>query len=239
MPRTARAAPGGSVFHVLNRANGRLTLFRKPEDYLAFERVLVEAHRRVPLRLLDWCVMPNHWHMVLWPRRDGEVSEFLRWLTLTHAQRWKAAHAAVGHGHLYQGRFKSFPIEADPSLLTVLRYVERNPLRAGLVTRAERWRWASCRVRLHGPPQLAALLSEWPVEPPRDWLGWVNTPQTAAEEEAVRTCLRRGRPYGDQAWVRRTAQRLGLGHTLRPRGRPKGWRKHQPERSRRDPSSRK
>ena len=227
MPRTARVAPGGSVFHVLNRANGKLPLFRKDDDYLylAFERVLAEAHRRVPIRLLDWCLMPNHWHMVLWPRREGELTEFLRWLTLTHAQRWKAAHGAVGHGHLYQGRFKSFVVETDPSLSAVLRYVQRNPLRAGLVRRAERWRWGSCRVRLSGPPELAALLAQWPIDPPRDWPEWVNQPQTAAEVEAVRACLKRGRPLGRDEWVQRTARRLGLEHTLRPPGRPPGWRK--------------
>jgi len=224
MPRIARVAPGGSVFHVLNRANGKLTLFRKDDDYLAFERVLVEAHRRVPVRLLDWCLMPNHWHMVLWPRRDGELSAFIRWLTLTHAQRWKAAHGAVGHGHLYQGRFKSFVVAADSSLSAMLRYVQRNPLRAKLVRRAERWRWGSCRVRAAGPPQLAALLSEWPIETPRDWLAWVNAPQTDKEVEALRTSLRRGRPYGGEAWVLRTARRLGLEQTLRPPGRPAGWR---------------
>ena len=130
MPRQARKALGGVVYHVLNRANGRLRLFKKEEDFLAFEHVLQLAHERVPIRILDWCLMSNHWHFVLYPKRDGELTAFMRWLTLTHAQRWKHAHAAVGHGHLYQGRFKSFPIEQDEHLLSVLRYVERNPLRA-------------------------------------------------------------------------------------------------------------
>ena len=140
MPRTARLAPGGIVYHVLNRANGRLRLFKKDEDFEGFERVLLEAHRRVPIRILSWCLMSNHWHFVLWPKSDGELTRFMRWLTLTHAQRWKHSHDAVGHGHLYQGRFKSFPIEQDEHLLTVLRYVERNPVRAGAAKRAENWR---------------------------------------------------------------------------------------------------
>src|SRR5579864_4498621 len=144
MPRLARRAPGGLVYHVLNRANGRLRLFKKDDDYLAFQRVLVLAHERTPIRVLGWCLMPNHWHLVLWPQRDGQLTAFTRWLTLTHAQRWKHAHDAVGHGHLYQGRFKSFPIEQDDHLLTVLRYVERNPVRGKLVAAAERWRWGSC-----------------------------------------------------------------------------------------------
>jgi putative transposase len=225
MPRVARVAPPGIVYHVLNRANGRLRLFKKPQDFLAFEQVLLEAHRRTPIRILDWCIMPNHWHMVLWPEREGELSEFLRWLTLTHAQRWKHAHRAVGHGHLYQGRFKSFPVQRDEHLLSVLRYVERNPLRAGLVRRAQAWRWGSCHVREHRLPELNHLLSEWPIDRPRRWLERVNTPQTPQEEAALRESIVRNRPFGAEPWVKRTAQRLNLQQTLRSRGRPVGWRK--------------
>ena len=122
MPRIARRTPGGLVYHVLNRANGKLRLFKKDQDFEAFEKVLQQAWERTSIRVLGWCLMSNHWHLVLWPERDGQLTAFMRWLTLTHAQRWKQAHGAVGHGHLYQGRFKSFPIESDRHLLTdVLR----------------------------------------------------------------------------------------------------------------------
>jgi putative transposase len=227
MPRIARKAPGGVVYHVLNRANGRLRLFKKDEDFLAFEEVLAEAHRRVTIRVLDWCLMSNHWHFVLWPREDGELTAFMRWLTLTHTQRWKHAHAAVGHGHLYQGRFKSFPVQQDMHLLQVLRYVERNPLRAALVKSVGLWRWGSAAVRQSGPAKMAALLSPWPVDRPRDWPRRVDAPQSAEEEAALLAAIRRGRPFGEPAWVRRTAVALDLEQTLNPRGRPKGWRKHQ------------
>jgi len=226
MPRIARIAPGGVVYHVLNRANGRLRLFKTNEDYLAFERVLALAHQRVPIRMLDWVIMPNHWHMVLWPERDGELTAFLRWLTLTHAQRWKQAHNAVGHGHLYQGRFKSFPIQEDGHLLTVLRYVERNPVRAKLAKRAEEWRWGSCFVRQQRGHALGSLLSDWPIDHPRRWLEWVNQPQTSAEQALVATSIERSRPLGQQGWVQQTAEKLKLGQSLRPRGRPPGWRKN-------------
>ena len=225
MPRIARNAPGGLVYHVLNRANGHLRLFKNADDFREFEQVLLLAHRRAPIRILDWCLMSNHWHLVLWPREDGELTAFMRWLTLTHAQRWKHAHAAVGHGHLYQGRFKSFPIEQDEHLLTVLRYVERNPLRAGLVRRAERWRWGSCHVRQDRSHELYPLLSAWPTPRPSRWLETVNTPQSEAEEKMVKEAIVRGRPVGSDPWVQRTAKALSLGHTLRPRGRPVGWRK--------------
>jgi putative transposase len=135
---------GGFAYHCLNRGNGRAAIFRKDGDYQAFERVLAESLEHVPgMRLVVYCLMPNHWHLVLWPRRDGELSDFLHWLTLTHTQRWHAHHHEVGGGHLYQGRFKSFPIHEDEHFLTVCRYVERNALRARLVAKAEAWRWGS------------------------------------------------------------------------------------------------
>jgi putative transposase len=130
---------------VLNRSNGRQPLFCKEADYAAFERVIEESHAREPLRILAYCVMPNHWHWVVWPEpgADRRVSEFFRWLTVTHTQRWHAHYHTSGTGHLYQGRFKSFPVETDEHLYTVLRYVERNAVRADLVARAEEWRWSS------------------------------------------------------------------------------------------------
>ncbi len=228
MPRVARKAPGGLVYHVLNRANGRLRLFKKEQDYIAFEQVLAEAHQRVPIRILAWCLMPNHFHLVLWPKKDGELTDFMRWLTLTHAQRWKHAHAAVGHGHLYQGRFKSFPIQQDRHLLTVLRYVERNAVRPTLARRAQDWRWGSAFVRLDRSHDLRPLLSDWPLPRPRDWLEILNTSPSEAEQEQMKQHIERSRPMGVEAWVKTTANALGLKHTLNPPGRPVGWRKHKP-----------
>src|SRR5437660_7839987 len=140
MGRPLRASEGGFVYHVLNRANARLPLFRKDGDYEAFERVLAEAQVQVPMRLLSYCVLPNHWHLVLWPEADGALSRFVGWLTLTHTQRWHAHYHNAGTGHLYQGRFKSFPVQADEHFLTLCRYVERNAVRAGLVQSAWSWR---------------------------------------------------------------------------------------------------
>ncbi len=221
MPRVARVAPGGLVYHVLNRAVARLPLFRKQEDFAAFERVLIEAHEQTPIRILAWCLMRNHWHFVLWPREDGELTRFVRWLAHTHAMRWHVAHRTVGRGHLYQGRFKSFPVQADDHSLTVCRYVERNALTAGAVDRAEAWRWGSLWARRSGGAELRGLLSDWPVERPRDWLRQVNAAMTAKELERVRTCVVRNRPFGGENWQQRMVTRLGLEHTLRSEGRPR------------------
>ena len=221
MPRAKRICPAGTVFHCLNRAVARLTLFEKDADYAAFERVLEEAHQRMDLRILDYTIMPNHWHLVVWPRSDTQVSEFLQWLTVTHTMRWHAHFHTSGSGHLYQGRFKTFPVQSDEHLWTVLRYVERNPVRAGLAKRAEDWRWGSAWRRRHGDAGARHLLAEWPVARPSRWLDWVNRPQTEAELAAVRRSVQRGTPFGSDAWVKRKASRLDLEYTLRPRGRPR------------------
>jgi putative transposase len=198
-------------------------LFRKEADYAAFERVLEEAFEREPLRILDYCLMPNHWHVVVWPNggSDRQVSDFLRWLTVTHTQRWHAHRHTSGTGHLYQGRFKSFPIQSDEHLYTVLRYVERNPVRANLVGRAEQWRWSSLWRWRHGDAKARKLLSPWPIPRPANWLGRVNRAETRAELEALRRSVRRGQPFGGEAWTADLIARMGLEHTIRPRGRPR------------------
>lgn len=218
MPRRLRHAAGGFVYHVLNRGVGRATIFEKATDYDAFVRVLTEAQAWQPMRVLAYCLMPNHWHLILWPKKDGELSEFMRWLTVTHTQRWHAKFHTQGTGPLYQGRFKSFPIAEDEHLLTVIRYVERNPLRARLTTSADRWRWCSLGQRMQalaGP-----ALTDGPVARPDGWLDWVNAPQTEAEVEVLRRSLARGSPFGTESWQKRTAERLGLQSSLAPLGRP-------------------
>ena len=221
MGRPLRAAAGGIIYHVLNRANGRQVMFETPQDYQLWEQVLQEAQVQVPVRILAYCVMPNHWHLVLWPRRDGDLSRFMAWLTLTHTQRWHGQHHSVGSGHLYQGRYKSFPVQSDEHFLTVCRYVEGNALRAKLVKRAESWQWSSLWRRAQGPKQ-SDWLTDWPITRSRQWVKGINEPQTEEELVAVRQCVQRGRPFGKESWVQRTTRRLNLESTLRPRGRPKG-----------------
>ncbi len=221
MPRTARVAPGGLVYHVLNRSAAKFRMFRKDADYEAFERIMVEAHQRHPIRILSYCVLSNHWHFVVWPDEDGQVTDFFRWLAHTHAMRWRVSHRTVGHGPLYQGRFKSFPVQRDDHLLGLLRYVERNPVSAGLVERAQLWRWGSLWSRAHGGEEIKTLLSPWPVDRPANWTARVNAALTAKELDRVRVSIARGRPYGEDEWVRKTVSQLGLQHTVRPEGRPR------------------
>ena len=217
MARTAQASVGGICYHVLNRGNARQQVFFKKEDFAAFLDLIEEAGVRLPMRVLAWCLIPNHFHLVLWPHNDGDLSRWMQWLTTSHVRRYHRHYRSSGH--VWQGRFKAFPIEEDEHLWTVLRYVERNALRANLVCRAEDWLWSSAAA-LNGGKR-AALLHPGPIPRNKDWLDWVNRPQSEAELAALRKCIERGTPYGNESWQHATAERLGLESSLRPRGRPR------------------
>jgi len=208
------------VFHVINRAVGRRNLFDKDGDFLAFELVLQETLRIRPMRVCAWCLMPNHWHFVLWPQRDGDLPAFMQQLTNTHVKRWKEHRHETGFGHLYQGRYKSFPVQTDEYFYRVVRYVERNALRANLVASADLWPWSSvgCGSR---KDSLRGILSDWPLPRPTHWTELVNEPLTESELRAIRHSANRGTPYGDEHWTSATSKLLGLESTRRPRGRPK------------------
>jgi putative transposase len=214
-----RCSDGGYVYHVLNRAVGRATLFNKSPDYAAFEKILRQGWERFQMRLLSFMIMPNHWHLVVWPREDGSLSTYLQWLTVTHVRRWHAHYHSGGTGPIYQGRFKSFPIQEGEHFLTVCRYVERNALRAKLAPDAQSWRWSSLWHREHQTQ--APWLRSWPMPIPAKWLSYVNRPETEGELMALRRCVVRGAPYGDPLWQERTAAALGLQSALRERGRPR------------------
>lgn len=221
MPRPIRIAPGGMVFHVLNRGVGRMRIFDHQGDYFAFERVMEETLETRPMRICAYCLMPNHWHMVLWPEHDGDLATFMQRLTVTHVARWQRNKHRVGYGHVYQGRFKSFPVETDDCFYQVVRYVERNPLRANLVKDLDEWRWSSFWRYRQGTVSQKRLLSNWPLDRPRKWKSHVERPQTESEEAALRRSIARCSPLGQEAWARRVAEQLNLTSTLAARGRPR------------------
>jgi len=207
------------VYHVLNRGNGRMRLFHKAGDYEAFERVLAEGLERYPVELFTYCLMPNHWHLVVRPNSDQALGRWMGWVGVTHVRRHHEHYHTRGGGHLYQGRFKSFPVSEDDHFLVLCRYVEANPVRAGLVEGAEQWRWSGLWRRRHASGKLR--LSAWPVPRRRSWVAWVNRSLNDEQLEGIRICVARGRPLGSADWVRQTAQRLQLDYTLRGPGRPR------------------
>src|SRR5438270_9359718 len=202
MARQSRCSDAGYVYHVLNRAVGRATIFDKSADYAAFEKVLRQAWEHTGMRLLAYTLLPNHWHLIVWPEHDGDLSIYAQWLTVTHVRRWHAHHHTEGTGPVYQGRFKSFPVQEDDHFFTVCRYVERNPLRANLVARAEAWRSSSLWHRCHHTD--VPWLSAWPLAVPEQWLDYVNGAVTESELAALRRAVVRGAPYGDALWQEQT-----------------------------------
>ncbi len=147
---------------MLNRRVMRLPLFEKDDDYAAFERVLAESLGRPDApRLLAYCLMPNHWHLVVQAAERTDLSTWMQWVSVTHTHRWHSHFDTMGDGPLYQGRFKSFPVQADEHFLSVCRYVEANALRASLVDRAEDWRWGSIWVRQNRGSEFAGWLRAW------------------------------------------------------------------------------
>lgn len=222
MGRAPRITEPGVAYHLLNRRVMRLDLFKKAGDYKAFEEVLAESLGRADApRLLAYCLMPKHWHLVVLAGRRTVLSTWMQWVTVTHTHRWHAHHHSAGEGPLYQGRFKSFPVQADALFLTVCRYVEANAVRAGLVDRAEEWQWSSLWSRRAAGARLKPLLAKWPVPRPRGWPAEVNGAPDEEDLRAVRQAVVRGTPLGTESWRVRMAARLGLSLTLRPRGRPR------------------
>jgi putative transposase len=219
MGRSPRADEAGGIYHALNRGNAKNPIFFKDEDFEAFERIVNEALQQFPVDLIAYQWMNTHWHMVLSPQVDGGMSSFLGWITLTHTQRYHAHHGTSGFGHVYQGRYKSFPVQDDDHFHVVCRYVERNALTANLVKRAEDYRWGSLFNWLGGESPIE--LSPWPVRRLPRWVQRVNHAFSKKELKALRHCVKRGVPFGDEKWIAQTVKRLGLESTIRPRGRPK------------------
>lgn len=219
MPRPPRTDVAGEFYHALNRGNGRQTLYHKDTDYEAFERILNEGLEKYPVDLLSYQWMPNHWHMVLMPRENGAMGRLLYWVSMTHAARHHAHQGTTGTGHLYQGRFKSFPVQSDDHFLVVCRYVERNALAAGLVERAEDWRFGSLYNWNGG--RCGVTLAKWPIRRPPGWIVRVNQALNDKEELQLRRAIARSQPFGSQSWVESTARKYNLESTLHNLGRPR------------------
>lgn len=217
MPRIARGLADGAVYHALNRGNGRQEVFHGSQDYEAFSDLMKEAKGRYSLKIYAYCLMPNHFHMVLRPTYGEELSRWMQWLMTSHVRRYHRQYKTSGH--VWQGRFKSFIIQEDSHLLTALRYVEGNPLRAGMVSSAKDWLWSSHRERIGRSPRL--LIDEVPLELPHDWGRYVDEPLGERELERLRQSVNRQSPYGGSRWQLRVSRELGLESTLRPRGRPR------------------
>ena len=209
-------------------------MFYKRSDYAAFVALIDEACARLPMRVLGFCLMPNHYHFALWPHNDGDLGRWMAWLMTTHAVRYNKHYKRSGP--IWQGRYKSFPIQQDVNLNQVCRYIERNPVKAGLVDRADEWGWSSARYWRGSDPvsgtetgsdpfsRPAADAPGWltvgPVPRAGNWLASLHGDQPEDVVRRLRLAIERGRPFGATEWIEDAAKRLGLEAALRSPGRP-------------------
>ena len=217
MPRITRGLVDGFIYHVINRGNGGREIFHKPEDYEVFITLMEEAKTRFSGMIFAYCLMPNHFHMVLMPNQAVELSKGMQWLMTSHVRRYHKHYGTSGH--IWQGRFKSFIIQGDAHLLMVLRYVENNPVRAGLVSSARDWLWSSHREVIGS--RCPFPINKVPIELPREWDKYVDEPLTEGELEKIRQSVNRQSPFGGTDWRVKVVKELSLESTTRPRGRPR------------------
>lgn len=217
----SRVAVGETIYHVINRANGRARIFHTAKDYQHFEALLREAVELIDMRLLAYTIMPNHWHLVLYPKHDTDMSEFMRWLTTTHVRQRRVATKSIGHGSLYQGAYKSFIVQENKHLIDLIRYVEQNPLRAKLVKRSEDWRWGSLYWRTKGTTKERKLLAPLPTRLPVNYFASVNEVYDKEVLTQVRYSVNKSAPYGTTPWMQQVIAKYDLESTLRGPGRPR------------------
>lgn len=216
MPRLARLVVPGIPHHVTQRGNRRQPTFFSDDDYRLYRHVLGEECARAGTRIWAWCLMPNHVHLVLVPAREDGLRVALG---EAHRRYTRCVNSREGwRGHLWQGRFASFPMD-ERHLLACVRYVELNPVRAGLVARAEQWPWSSARAHLglggDRLTELAPMLGRV-----GDWRAMLDSGLRDEERDAIRAGERSGSPLGDAAFRARLAA-AGAAFVSRPRGRPK------------------
>jgi putative transposase len=218
MPRIARALTDNACYHLINRGNGRQQVFHKEGDYSSFIDLLQHAREKFPVLLHAWCLMPNHFHLLVQPEQAEQLNKWMQWLMTSHVRRYHQHYGTSGH--VWQGRYKSFIVQDNDHLLTVARYIEANPVRAGLAETAVQWPWSSHAARcivtdgIH-PDTL-------PISLPEDWTSYVDTPLTDAEIEKLRNSVNRQTPFGKEDWKKELCGKMGLESTVWPRGWQKG-----------------
>ena len=216
MPRSPRIAPAGYVYHVINRGFLQSEIFADEEDYNSFIDILANGRERYDMRICSYCLMPNHWHLALWPKHDNSLSPFMQYVSSLHVIAWRKRWGSSGH--LYQGRFRSFPVQTEGYYLNLIRYIEQNPKRAKPEIKCTEWQWSSARHRPLADNE--SLLSEGPVRLPQNWLQVLEILPSNCELADIRTSIEKGKPLGDASWTEETALELNLLSTLRKGGRP-------------------
>lgn len=217
MPRIARGLADNMIYHIINRGNGKQEVFHKDKDYEAFIKLLQEAKKRFPVKLYGYCLMPNHFHLIVRPELGRNLSRLMQWVMTSHVRRYHRHYG--GSGHIWQGRYKSFMIQEDVHLLMTIRYTEGNPVRASLSRTARDWKWSSHNETIG--ERNKKIIDKIPIELPKRWSQYVDTPMIEKELEKLRKSVQRQTPYGKSEWQMEMCEKFGLASTIRQIGRPK------------------
>jgi putative transposase len=217
MPRALRIIGDNMFYHVLNRGNSKRVVFFNEWDYKAFIELLRKSKEKYSVEILAYCLMPNHFHIVCMPKIGEELSKWMHQIENAFVKRHHMYYQTTGL--VWQGRFKDFPVQNDEHFLTLIRYVERNPVRAHLVSSALDWRWSSIRERIYRSKN--RIIRDSPVILPEKWKSYVDKPLTSKELEEIRICVNRQSPYGSSKWKKAICKSYGLEQSIRPRGRPR------------------
>lgn len=217
MPRKPRILADGHIYHVLNRGNDKKKIFHTNGDYAIFINLIERAKGLFPVKIYAYCLMPNHYHFVMSSDKAINISKFVHWLATSHAHRYHKYYGTTGH--IWEGRYKSFMVQQDSYLLMVLRYVEANPVRGGLVISAKDWEWSSLRQRIKLSDK--SIIDQCDISLPNNWADYINEPLNNYEIKKLRKSVIRQRPYGEKKWQLDVGNKFGLISTLRSQGRPK------------------
>jgi REP element-mobilizing transposase RayT len=158
-------------------------IFVRRSDYRAFLQVIREGLEKHDVQLVAYCVMSNHWHMVLEPAGTEALVRFMQWVTATHAIRWRHHHKTIGQGAVYKGRYHSTALGGITDVVGTCRYVERNALTAGLVRRAEDWPWGSLSDRLRPSPAVPLRSARFLAS--QAWIDYVNAQISPADRRQI------------------------------------------------------
>jgi putative transposase len=216
MPRIARGHSDGQIYHVLNRGNGRQEVFHKDGDFKAFIELLAKVQESYGVSILAYCLMTNHFHLLLQPSKAEDLSKGIQWLMTSHVRRYHRHYGTSGH--VWQGRYKSFIVQDDDHVMTVARYIEGNPVRAAMAASAMDWEWSSHSERAGVTDR--KILAEFPFALPTNWTEYVDIALTSSEIERLRRSINRQAPYGSDIWMYKACKTFGLESTIRRIGRP-------------------
>jgi putative transposase len=217
MPRVARCLVDGAIYHILNRGNAKQEIYFDDQDYSHFLESTIQSKRQYNITVYAYCLMPNHYHFIVQAEVSSHIGQWIQLIMNKYNAYFRKKYKSIGH--IWQNRFKNFIIQNEDHLTVVMRYVERNPVEAGLTMSSFAWRWSSHQER-HLNSKLS-LCDQKNIPLPKDWTDYVDTPLHAMEQQKLKRSMKRQTPFGDDIWIEKICDELGMVNTLRSVGRPK------------------